>query len=240
MLPFLNLGPLAIPTKPFLILLGIYLALWLVEKTAAQLNFPPDLASDRLTKILIGGFIAARLVFVIEHWDIYARNPIGVIWPITAGFTPWAGFVGGALALVWATVYGSQKKKALWLSLDVLFPCLLIFYIALRLGDLFGGPGFGTQTSLFGLQRHWAQAYDALIALFAFAVWWWAQPQRPWPGWLTLIGTAVLSLGLTLTYPFRGDPQLIGNGWILGQLLMVGVTAVCFALLAYKSEPPIQ
>ena len=232
MTPFINLGPLAIPTKPFLILTGIYTVLWLVEKTAAQLDFSPQIAADWFTKTLIGAFIGARLIFVINHWEIYTRNPLGIIWPITAGYTFWGGVVGGALTW-W--LYGYLRQQNHWRSLDIFTPCLLVFYIALRLGDWLGGPGFGAQTSLFGLNRHWVQLYDVAVILLALAIWWWAQPQRPWDGWLALLSTAALCVGLTFTAPFRGDPWLIGNGWLVAQIITVTLFTTCFALLSYFS-----
>ena len=232
MFPFLNIGPLALPTKPLLVIAGIYLIQWVVERLAVRMSVPVVLASEWVFRTVIAGFVGARAVFVIEQWDIYLRNPWGIVWPVTAGYAVWAGWLAAGGMWLW---FGYQREQNLWRAADLFMPALLIFFCALRLGDLFGGPGFGAVTDLFGLNRHLVQLYDVVVALIVLVIWWAGQAQRRWDGWLFLVTTVMFTFGLTLTLPFRGDPILIGNGWLLGQVVMIGVMTAACAGLAYFS-----
>ena len=233
MIPFIEIGPLALPAKPLLIIIGLYGAMWLVEKTAVRLNQSPDLFGDWALKATIAGFVGARLVFVALQWDIYLRSPIGIIWPITAGYTVWAGWL--CAIAVWL-VYGRIKQQSLWTSADVFILPMLFFFIMMRLADWFGGPGFGARTELFGLQRHWVQFYDIGVGLIAMFVWWQAMKQSRWGGWLALVTTAVFSFGMLFTLPLRGDSWLIGSGWHGNQLITLIIMVTAFGLLIFFSH----
>ena len=91
MLPFLNLGPLALPTGPLVYLLGVWLALFAVDRGARRLGLDAERHYALATTAVLAGFVGARLVFVLLHWPSYDDNLLGIVWPPprpTSAFRP--------------------------------------------------------------------------------------------------------------------------------------------------------
>ena len=60
MYPALNIGPMVLPTAALVYLVGLWLLLYLAERTARLLDQDPELISSMVTTGLISGFIGAR------------------------------------------------------------------------------------------------------------------------------------------------------------------------------------
>ncbi len=166
MLPFLNLGPLALPTAPLVYLLGVWLSLFAVDRAARRLGLDAERHYALATTAAVAGFLGARLTFVLLHWSSYDDNLLGIVWPLTTGYNAFGGALIGAAA---AFFYGRWRRLPLWPALDVLAPGLLVFLIAVSLADFLGGAGYGSLTSMpwgvttFGVRRHAVQLYLSLI-----------------------------------------------------------------------------
>ncbi len=93
MLPTLSIGPLVIPTTPLVYLVGIWISLSVVERAARKLNLNVEATYSATAVSLAGGFIGARIVFVILHWPAYRSNLSGIVWPITSGYDLWGGLI---------------------------------------------------------------------------------------------------------------------------------------------------
>jgi len=174
MLPFLNLGPLALPTGPLVYLLGVWLALWAVDRAARRvrslalqrgsedrakalnyerlaevgseaLDYEPETYYALATTAVLAGFVGARLTFVLLHWSSYDDNLLGIVWPLTTGYNALGGALIGAAA---GFFYGRWRRLSLWPALDVLAPGLLVFLITVSLADFLGGAGYGSLTNM--------------------------------------------------------------------------------------------
>ncbi len=102
-----TLGPLAFPVARLLavVLMWAFLAgsLWLVRKEGRR--------SRRTPWAALGiGIIAARVSFVVSHWEAYRPDPASVIYLWQGGFDPPAGII--AAALVMAFGLPSLRKSA--------------------------------------------------------------------------------------------------------------------------------
>ncbi len=93
-----NLGPLAMPIGP-LLLIGAFLVAGAVGRVAGRKEKLG--IGNVLIDMMIGGAIAARVVFVILWFDIYRASPWSMLDIRDGGFNPWAGAVAGVLVAVW-------------------------------------------------------------------------------------------------------------------------------------------
>jgi prolipoprotein diacylglyceryltransferase len=216
MFPSLSLGPLVIPTGPFLVILGVWLALWLVEKGAAALDQDAPTVYALSAVGLTVGVLAARLSFVALYWPAYRAAPLTIIWPMTSGFLPWAGLLAGGAA---AFFYGRYRRLPLRPTLDALTPGLLALLITISLVDFAAGPGYGRETDVFwaitayGVGRHPVQLYEIVFALAALYGWRRLARGSYFDGQLFLWGTAVYAAGRLFVEAFRANSWLIANDY---------------------------
>src|SRR5690606_5500013 len=175
MLPYLNIGPIGLPTAPLVYLLGMWLSLYAVDRAARRLGQEPERLYAVASVALLAGFIGARLVFVLLHWSSYDDNLLGIIWPLTSGYNAAGGVLVGAAA---AFFYGRWRQISWRPALDALAPGLIIILMAVSLADFLSGSGYGSLTSLpwginqFGVRRHAAQLYEVLAGGVALGAWW--------------------------------------------------------------------
>lgn len=237
MLPFLNLGPLALPTGPLVYLLGVWLALWAVDRAARRLGLDAERHYALATTAALAGFIGARLAFVLLHWSSYDDNLLGIVWPLNTGYNA----VGGALiAAAAGFFYGRWRRLPLWPALDALAPGLLVFLIAVSLADFLGGAGYGSLTNMpwgidvFGVRRHAVQLYEALVGVAALAAWWAATSARVpvVAGRPFLWATIAYAAGRLLVDAYRENATLV-SGFHVTQIVALAVLLAAMALLAW-------
>ena len=242
MLPFLNLGPLALPTAPLVYLLGVWLALWAVDRAARRLGLDAERHYALATKAVLAGFVGARLAFVLLHWSSYDDNLLGIVWPLTSGYSAVGGALIGAAAAVF---YGRWRRLSLWPALDALAPGLLLFLITVSLADFVGGAGYGSLTSMpwgitvFGVRRHAVQLYEAVAGVVALGAWWAASDLRGLPrplrsGRPFLWAAVVYSGGRLLVDAYRENATLV-SGFHVTQIVALVVLLLALALLAWRS-----
>ena len=91
-----TLGPLALPLERLLAvaLMWAFLAgsLWLVRKENRRARRTPWAA-------LVIGIVAARVSFVISHWEAFRPNPATIVYLWQGGFDPVAGIIAAALVI---------------------------------------------------------------------------------------------------------------------------------------------
>ncbi len=246
MLPYLNLGSFGLPTGPLLYLLGIWLALWAVDRAARRLSArrvgagEPALDPERFYALaataLLAGFAGARLTFILLHWSSYDDNLLGIIWPLNTGYNAAGGVL---IATAAAFFYGRWRRLSLWLSLDVLAPGLLVFLIAVSLADFLGGAGYGSLTNMpwgitvFGVRRHAVQLYEALAGVVALGAWWAATSSRvpPLAGRPFLWATIAYTAGRLLVDAYRENAALV-SGFHVTQIAALGVLLLALVALA--------
>ncbi|MBN2386766.1 MAG: prolipoprotein diacylglyceryl transferase [Anaerolineales bacterium] len=237
MLPILRVGPLAIQIPGLTLLLGIYLGLTLVEKTASRRGLKADPLVNLALIGLLAGVVGARLSFVLQHLAIFRQAPASLISLDRSLLDPWGGVGIGLLA---ALVYGQRKGLVLLTALDALTPGLAVFAVALGLSHAASGLAFGAPTTLpwgvelRGATRHPSQIYEVLTALAILAVLWKQFRQMDSPGRLFVRFIALSAAARLLLEAFRGDSQLIFGGLRLVQALAWLVLAVCLYYLEFR------
>lgn len=240
MLPYLNLGPLGLPTAPLVYIIGIWLALYAVDRAARRLGLDPEHYYGLAATALVSGFIGARLAFVLLRWSSFDDNLLGIVWPLTSGYNAVGGILMAAAA---AFFYARWRQLPLWPSLDALAPGLIVFLMTVSLADLLGGPGYGTLTDLpwgltqYGVRRHPVQVYELLVGMIALGVWWWATAprNRTQPGRVALIALAVYAGGRLFVEAYRDNAWLVLDGIRVVQVISLAVLMVALVWLARLS-----
>lgn len=237
MLPYLNLGPIGLPTGPLVYLLGIWSALFAVDRAARRLGRDPEGYYALASVALLAGFIGARLAFVLLHWSSYDDNLLGIVWPLTSGYHA----VGGVfIGLTAAFFYGRWRRLPLWPVLDVLAPGVLVFLMAVSLAEFLGGAGYGSLTSLpwgidqFGVRRHAVQLYEVLAGVAALVAWWAATSLRfrGMDGRPFLVAAAVYAAGRLFVDAYKETTPLTTSGIHVVQVVALGVMLMALVLLA--------
>jgi phosphatidylglycerol---prolipoprotein diacylglyceryl transferase len=241
MLPTLDLGPVSLPTAGLVYILGVWLALTVLEKATARLGGDVPATYNTAVAGLAAGVVAARLVFVAQRWDAYRQNLLGIIWPLTSGYNIAAGLLVGAAV---AFFLARARRLPGWRTLDALAPGILVALLALSLADFLAGPGFGVRTErfwsidLFGVRRHPVQLYEIAAALLAFLAWQRAARAVTAPGQPFLLALAVYSAGRLLVDPFRANAPLTAEGFHVIQLVSFALLLASLWLLPRRA--PVQ
>lgn len=237
MAPTLSLGPLVIPTAPFVIIIGFWLMLDVTERIARQRHLNSRQTYNLVAAALLAGLIGARLTFVGLHWTAYRDNLWGIVWPLTSGYTLWAGLPLGLFA---ALLYARRHQLPLWPTLDALAPGLLLGFMVLSLADFLGGPGFGKTTNmiwgieLFSVRRHPVQIYELLAGGVALWLWWrLARSGRAEGG--AFLGSAAAYSALRLFLDaYRDNAPLTSGGYHIIQLITFAIMLLCLYLLTNR------
>lgn len=242
MLPYLNLGPIGLPTAPLAIIFGAWLSLYLVDRAARRLGNNPETLYGLAATTLVAGFVGARLSFVLLHWSSFDDNLLGIVWPLTSGYS---GAGAAAFALAAAFFYIRWKQLPIWSTLDCLAPGIVVWLMTLSLADFLGGPGYGTLTQLpwgissFGVRRHPVQLYEMLAGLAALASWWFTTTPKRYPlshaGRPFLTSLAVYTAGRLFVEAYRDNAWFMTGGVHVVQLISLLILLGCLALLAIKS-----
>ena len=112
MLPYLNLGPIGLPTAPLAYILGMWLALYAVDRAARRLGQEPEQRYGLAAVALIGGFVGARIIFILLHWSSYDDNLLGLIWPLTSGYNAAGGVIIGVAAAFFPAARANASAAA--------------------------------------------------------------------------------------------------------------------------------
>jgi len=93
-----SLGPLAFAADR-LLAVGLLIAfLFLVDRILVAEN---GRAAPATGMAVLVGLVAARVAYVVLHWEAYAVDPWTVLAVWQGGFTAWAGLLATAAILAW-------------------------------------------------------------------------------------------------------------------------------------------
>ncbi|MGI8633750.1 MAG: prolipoprotein diacylglyceryl transferase [Solirubrobacterales bacterium] len=247
MIPELHLGPLTLQTFGLMFALSFIAAGAIVARRLVEMRLPADWAYEMGFAALVGGIVGARLLYVVEHTDLLAADPLGTLFGGT-GLTFYGGLVGGIVAvgfLLW-------RKGQLTLPMaDAIAPSLAVAYAVGRIGCQLSGDGD------YGIpwDGPWAMAYpEGTVAttvpvhptpiyetLAMVTVGWalWMLRDRVRPG--TVFALYLMLAGaerLAVEFIRRNDEVLLGL--TVAQLQSVGMLvagAVMLVIVRRRSDP---
>lgn len=111
----LQIGPLALPVAPLLLLASA----WLATAVATRLAGPAQAhaAGRAVFRATLLGLVAARVVHVLLHIGPYASSPWSMLDVRDGGWSAWAGMLAGALSLAWFGWRAVPLRQPLGLAL---------------------------------------------------------------------------------------------------------------------------
>jgi phosphatidylglycerol:prolipoprotein diacylglycerol transferase len=176
-----NVGPFPIYSFGTLMALAALAAGWVVWSELKRYRLDPDNASTMVVAAAAGGFLGARLLFILENLPQFLNSPFGFIFS-GSGFTWYGGLIGGAVAITWVI----RRKSIPWSqAADISAPALALAYGIGRIGCHVAGDGdWGTVSDM-----PWAVAYrNAIIG--------WVHPATgvPYPPGLGVHPTPIYEL----------------------------------------------
>ncbi|MBX3052050.1 MAG: prolipoprotein diacylglyceryl transferase [Caldilineaceae bacterium] len=233
MYPVIPIGPLSLPTVPFIALLAIWLGLGALARTGREVELDPDQLWNFGLLALGAGFIVARLWHVVQFWAIYRIEWTLIFSPRPGAFAFWPGLIAALVAgysyLIWKRLDPIPVGAALSVG-------LLVAGGLLEIGAFLTSTTVGTPSDLpwalavFDVTRHPVALYRA-AGMFGLAglLFWrgdFSQPRRI-VGW-AIFGYALLRL---LADGFLADAATI-SGIRISQLVALAVALGAVMLLS--------
>jgi phosphatidylglycerol---prolipoprotein diacylglyceryl transferase len=93
-----HLGPFMISWYGIAVAVALAVGLWLTLREARRKGLPTDPIYDLALWVVVGGVIGARLLHVVDRWDMYAANPMQIFAIQNGGLAILGAILGGALA----------------------------------------------------------------------------------------------------------------------------------------------
>lgn len=268
MLPVLQLGGLAVPLPPLVLLLSLYVALDVSQRQAVKRGLDGDKAYTLAFNSLLAGLLAARLAFVLLNLDAYlAIRPIGrmlvsFVTPLLGSELPLVG-VGVTLALAVAYV---RRFDLDWRSAaDAYAVGAAVFVVGLWMAHLLSGDAYGIETrlpwgiNLWGATRHPTQVYNLIVGAGILALLWRIAPaprpgkkrkekplrgqrrtiwKAPYDGFVAQLFVTLTSAALLILEPLRADSAVVAGGYRVWQI--VGLVALVASLALFASRAPVR
>ena len=105
------------------------------EKT--EIVYPHMLVSEFTMAAAIGGLLGAKMFHMLEYWNDFVADPIGMFFS-GSGLTMYGGLIVGAIAVLW---YGKKNNVPPLQLCDANAPGLMLAYGTGRLGCQLAGDG---------------------------------------------------------------------------------------------------
>jgi phosphatidylglycerol:prolipoprotein diacylglycerol transferase len=146
MIPVLfRIGPFPIYSFGLLLGIGFLLGSYILSLELKRKKLNPEIASTITILAVVFGIAGAKILFLIEEWKTFVRNPIGEAFT-PGGLTWYGGFILGMTAI---SLYVRSKKIPFLKIWDGLAMGLIIAYGVSRLGCHLSGDGdYGFPTTL--------------------------------------------------------------------------------------------
>lgn len=129
-----------VPWYSLLIVTGILLAIFLGEKEAVRKGLDRDTVIDTALAAVPCGIVGARLYYVAMTWEVFAKNPISILYIWEGGIAIYGAVIGGAIGVCLC----ARHRKLPFLQLcDVVVPGLLLAQAIGRWGNYFNMEAYG-------------------------------------------------------------------------------------------------
>ena len=232
---------------------AVAIAVFLVGRWAPARGVDPDDVYSIAIWAIIGGIIGARVVHVVDNWQLYQADPLSALAIWSGGIGLWGGILGGFAG---GTAYALIKKHPVGIIADLAAPAMLISQTIGRIGDIVNGEhcakaldsalGFvwsspasaaANCVNAVGVSVHPVIAYEMIWnSLSLVLVWKLRNRLRP-DGMLFALYLALYSLGRFGITFFRED-RVWAFGWMQeAHLIALLVLIAAVPLLIAKARP---
>lgn len=244
---YFSIGSLNIYYYGIVIAVGLFLAVLYGLKRRKQFGISEDDLLDGVLWIVPFAIICARAYFCAFKWEeLFAANPISVLYIWEGGIAIYGGIIGAAIGVV---IHCIIKKISLPAVLDLVALGFLIGQCVGRWGNFINREAFGAETESFlrmGLQHartgmvtyhHPTFLYESLWNLVGFVALHFLSKKRRYDGQIALAYVAWYGLGRTFIEGLRTDSLYIGT-FRVSQLVAAVTCFVAVAVLLWQAFIP--
>ena len=239
-----DIGPLSIHYYGLIIAIGLVLAVVYCSKRASQFGLNEDTLLDGVLWVTPVAVICARIYYCAFSWELYADNPISVLYIWEGGIAIYGSVIGAILGVI---VFCKVKKLRITAVLDLASLGFLIGQFIGRWGNFMNREAFGAETESFlrmGLMKastgvvtyyHPTFLYESLWNFTGFLLLHFLSKKRRYDGQIALGYVAWYGLGRAFIEGLRTDSLYIGS-FRVSQLLAAGSCVVALTILLIKSR----
>ena len=234
-----DIGPLSIHYYGLIIAIGLVLAVVYCSKRASQFGLNEDTLLDGVLWVTPVAVICARIYYCAFSWELYADNPISVLYIWEGGIAIYGSVIGAILGVI---VFCKVKKLRITAVLDLVSLGFLIGQFIGRWGNFMNREAFGAETDSFlrmGLMKastgeityyHPTFLYESLWNFVGFVILHFLSKKRKYDGQVALGYLVWYGLGRAFIEGLRTDSLYIGP-FRVSQLLAAGSCVIALALL---------
>lgn len=232
-----------------LIGLGVFLAIFIIEKMAEKKNYSRGLYKDistdvSLFAVLIGVF-GARLYYVIFEWDYYSQHLDEIFAIRNGGLAIYGGIIAGGLTIYF---FCKRKKVNCLTLLDCVAPGLALAQAIGRWGNYINGEAHGGVTNVpwailvDGQRVHPTFFYESIVnfSIFLFLYFYLSKRQK-FEGQLISFYTIVYGIARFFIEGMRTDSLYIGD-FRVSQLVSIGIIifGIAIRIIAKREQKNIK
>ncbi|HNX81661.1 MAG TPA: prolipoprotein diacylglyceryl transferase [Candidatus Omnitrophota bacterium] len=217
-----SIGPFTIYSYGLMVALAFLAGVTMAQFLAKKRGLNTDFIYNLCFLGLLTGIIGARILYVIEHFDLFRAHFLEIIM-LQHGGLSWFG--GLSVGFISALVYIKHKKQALGPILDCLAPALALAHAIGRIGCFLNGCCFGKESSYGILFPGHAkpliptQLYSAGILLIVCGILLYLQSKPHRPGRIFCIYVLLYSAKRFCIEFWRGDNYPFFMGLTLFQTM---------------------
>ena len=244
-------GPLSVHMYGLVIAFGLVLAVVYAMRRSSQFGLTEDHVLDGVLWVTPFAIVCARVYYCAFSWELYADDPISVLYIWQGGIAIYGGVLGAVAGVL---VYCRIRKISLGATLDLVLLGFLIGQSIGRWGNFFNREAFGAETESFlrmGLYspltgtttyHHPTFLYESAWNALGFVVLHFLSKKRQYDGQIALGYVVWYGLGRTFIEGLRTDSLYVpGTGIRVSQLLAALSCLAAAAVLAYfVIKPPAK
>ena len=244
-----SLGPLTIHMYGIVIAFGLVLAVIYAMRRAPKFGLTEDHILDGVLWVTPFAILCARAYYCAFSWELYADNPISVLYIWQGGIAIYGGVLGAVLGII---VFCKIKKLSLGATLDLVLLGFLIGQAIGRWGNFFNREAFGAETESFlrmGLfdtttssvvYHHPTFLYESVWNALGFVVLHFLSKKREYDGQIALGYAFWYGLGRFFIEGLRTDSLYVpGTAIRVSQLLAAISCLTAAAVLVYFLLKPL-
>ena len=226
-------------------------AVYLVARWAPMRGVSADDIYSIAIWAIIGGVVGARLVHVVDNWDLYQHNAGQIIAIWSGGIGVWGGLLGG---FVGGVAYAAWAKHPIGIIADATAPALLFVQTIGRVGDIVNGEHCAKAADFFlgfiwthsksdagacengvGVSVQPVIAYEMVWNMLALFVVWRLRGRLKPDGMLFALYLALYSVG-RFAVTFAREDKIWALGMQEAQYIAILVVLITVPLLVLKTR----
>lgn len=237
-----------LPWYSVLIVTGIFLAILLCSREEKRLGLQEDTVIDLALWVVPFGIIGARLYYVAFSWEIFADDPLSILYIWQGGLAIYGAVIGGLAAIL---LFSRRRKLSPFLLTDIVVPTLALAQGIGRWGNYFNMEAYGAVITDPAWQFFpagvlipqngeyvWHMAtffYESVWDIAVFLILWFVIRKRgKHLGTVTLWYMVLYGSGRFLIEGLRTD-SLVTGGMRVSQLLSAALVVTSTVLLIVRA-----